>query len=177
MRQHGTRAKYVIEHCRCHPCKEANRAYARQRQRHQRRVEYGLEAPQPAYVDTSEAREHLNWLSSIGIGKRTVHQVTGVSLSAIQQIRQGTQTRARATTVDKILAVGRHKSHARIFVNPQRAWAMLDAMIDAGLTRAEISRRLGNTTPSIQYSRTRPMYRSTEARIEAVYKTMFRNAA
>lgn len=33
IRAHGTRAKYVHEHCRCEPCTLANRRYARENQR------------------------------------------------------------------------------------------------------------------------------------------------
>ena len=168
-RQHGTRAKYVVEKCRCEPCKDANRRYARNRNRNQRRAQVGIEDLQIAYVDCSEAREHLRWLSSIGIGKRTVHKVTGVALSSVEGIRSGDIVKARRQTVDRILAVGKHRTHGRIPVDPTKALRMLDELHRAGMSKAAIARALGHKTPALQYDPERPMLLDTARRIVALH--------
>ena len=168
-RQHGTRAKYVVEQCRCEPCKDANRRYNRDRQRNERRAQLGIEELNVAYVDCSEARDHLRWLSSIGIGKRTVHQVTGVALSSIDRIRSGERTKARKHTIDRILAVGKHRTHGRIPVDPTAALRMLDELHAAGLSKAAIARALGHKTPALQYEPGRPMLLDTARRIAAIH--------
>ena len=168
-RQHGTRAKYVVEKCRCEPCKDANRTYNRDRQRNERRARLGIEELHVAYVDCSEAREHLLWLSSIGIGKRTVHKVTGVALSSVEGIRSGDIVKARPKTVDRILAVGKHRSHGRIPVDPTKALRMLDELHQAGMSKAAIARALGHKTPALQYYPDRPMLLDTARRIAALH--------
>jgi len=172
-RQHGTRAKYVVERCRCEPCTDANRRYSRDRQRNQRRAELGIEDLYIAYVDCNEARDHLRWLSSIGIGKRTVHQVTGIAVSTIDRIRTGEQTKARKQTIDRILAVGKHRAHGQIPVDPTAALRMLDELVAAGMSKAQIARMLGLTSRSLQYKRNRPMLLNTVRRISAVHQQTF----
>lgn len=171
-RQHGTRAKYVVEHCRCEPCKDANRRYNRQRQRNERRAQQGIEELDVAYIDCTEARDHLRWLSSIGIGKRTVHQVTGVALSSIDKIRSGEQTKARKHTVDRILAVGKHRTHGRIAIDPAAAFRLLNQLQAAGYSNAAIARHLGLKTPALQYRPDQPMLLDTVRRIAAVHQRL-----
>jgi hypothetical protein len=172
-RQHGTRAKYVVEKCRCEPCKDANRRYNRDRQRNERRAAAGIEQLVVAYVDTAEARDHLRWLSSIGIGKRTVHKVTGVALSSIEAIRAGQMRKARARTVDRILAVGKHRTHGRIPVDPQPAFDMIDQLRANGWTNARIAQALGLKTPALQYRPDRPMLLDTVVRISRLHRSVF----
>ena len=171
-RQHGTRAKYVVEKCRCLPCKEANRAYARMRDRNERRAAIGIETPYVAYVDCAEAREHLLWLSSIGIGRRTVNKVSGVAMSSIDKIRTGKRDKARAVTVDRILAVGKHRTHHRIPVDPTPALKMVDQLLAAGYSKAAVARALGLTTPALQYRADRPMLLDTAIRIDHVHRQL-----
>lgn len=168
-RQHGTRAKYVMDKCRCEPCTNANRTYNRDRSRNERRAELGIEDRFVAYVDCSEARDHLRWLSSIGIGKRTVHKVSGVALSSIEAIRSGQVTKARPRSVDRILAVGRHRAHDRMPVDPTPALRMLNELHNAGMSKSAIARALGHKTPALQYSPDRPMQLQTVRRIAQLH--------
>lgn len=168
-RAHGTRAKYVFEHCRCEPCTDANRTYNRERSRNQRRAELGIENRYVAYVDCCEARDHLRWLSSIGIGKRTVHKVTNVAISSIEGIRTGTILKARPQTVDRILAVGKHRTHGRVRVDSATALRMLDELHQTGMSKAAIARALGLRTPALQYKPGQPMLLDTVRNIAQLH--------
>lgn len=104
----GTRTRYVAG-CRCQPCTIANRNYAREWERHKRRMTYGIETHVEHLVDATEAREHLQWLSSKGVGSIRVRSVTKMSRSNIVLIRQGRRTKITQRTAQRILAVGLHR--------------------------------------------------------------------
>ena len=69
----------------------------------------------PSYVmiPVDEARAHLLFLATRGIGLRQVARVSGVSHATLQDIRTGHTLRVRSTTASRILAVhlGRVTAH------------------------------------------------------------------
>ena len=144
MRNHGTRAKYVVEKCRCEPCTEQNRLYQRQRDRQARRVRYGFDEPTPAFIDSTEARAHLLWLSSVGVGKRRVSELTGISLSAIDKLRQGNRTKCRPDTAAKILGIGRSKASDGAFIDAKKTWQLINDLVKHGFTKQDIAIALGS---------------------------------
>lgn len=161
MRDHGTRACYVFgpepgsdraRGCRCEPCKEANRAYARQRDRATRRPD---EDAGPAYVDATEATDHLRWLATVGVGLRAVAARTGIGRSALVELRAGRRRRARPATIDRILAVGRSAAAPGALIDARPTWRLIDDMIRHGYTRTAIARALGSTAavPALQIGR------------------------
>lgn len=156
MSEHGTRTKYVSDQCRCEPCTAANRAYQRERNRRAARVRYGIEDPTIAYVDATEAREHLRWLSSVGVGRRRVVELTGLSDTAVQKIRTGRSTRCRPDTASKILAVGRSKAADGAYIDAKATWKLIDELVANGYRRTWIARQLGSTAkvPALQVGRT-----------------------
>ena len=172
MRQHGTRAKYVVEKCRCEPCTNANRTYARQRDRQARRVRYGFDEPNPAFIDATEAREHLLWLSSVGVGKRRVAELTGVSLSAIDKLRQGNRTKCRPETAAKILAVGRSRTSDGAFIDAKKTWRLIDDLLKHGWTKQAIAKAIGSKAqrPALQLSRSRVSAKHARA-IQQLHET------
>lgn len=172
MRQHGTRAKYVHDKCRCEECTVANRTYARELDRKERRVRYGIEEASPAYIDASEARKHLLWLSSVGVGKRRVSQLTGISASAIDKLRQGNRTKCRQSTADKILAVGRSKAADGAYVDAKATWRRIDDLLANGWTKTAIARAIGSKAkvPALQLSRSRVSAKHARA-IEQLHET------
>lgn len=163
MRAHGTRACYVFgpepggdrsKGCRCEPCKEANRAYARARYRAAVRPDESFE---PAYVDCAEAREHLRWLSTVGVGTRVVAERTGIARSTITRIRLGKRDRARPETIAKILAVGRSAARDGARVDAKPTWKRIDDLLGHGWTRTAIAAALGSKAkrPALQIHRTK----------------------
>jgi hypothetical protein len=176
MRDHGTRAKYVFEKCRCEPCSDANRTYARERERHQRRVSFGIEEPRVAYIDATEARDHLRWLRKVGVGKRQVHVETGLSVSAIDKIRSGRVTKCREATANKILAVGRSKAADGAYIDAKATWRLIDDLRKHGWTKTSIARALGSTakTPVLQIGRKRVTAKKARAVKQLYDREMFR---
>jgi hypothetical protein len=176
MRQHGTRAKYVVEKCRCESCTQANRDYALQRDRHKRRVAFGLEEHKPAFVDATEAREHLLWLSKVGVGKRQVHAQTGVSLTSIYDIRSGRLTKCRLSTANKILAVGRSKTADGALVDAKQTWRRINDLLKHGWTKQAIAKAIGSKakTPSLQLGRNTVTTRQARAIEQLHEREMFR---
>lgn len=150
---HGTRARYCSrDRCRCAPCREANLAYATVLRHAQTRPDGDWT---PAYRDASEAREHLLWLSTVGVGKRTVHARTRIAISTIDRIRSGEIERCRPATIAKILAVNGADAvnGARVPSGPTSK--LVDELLREGFTRTRIARELGSKakTPALQISR------------------------
>lgn len=178
MRAHGTRACFVHgpnpgtgAGCRCEPCKEANRAYARKMYRAKHRPD---EAWEP-YVDCGEARDHLAWLRTVGVGRRTVSQRSGVAVSSIQRIANGTRTKARKDTVDRILAVGKSAAHGSALVDAGPTWRRVDDLLAHGWTKKRIAQNLTGDprTVALQIGRTK-VTAETAARIRAIHETALR---
>lgn len=170
MRNHGTRAKYVVERCRCEPCRSAHREYNRQWDRRQRRASYGLEDANPAYVDASEAIAHIRWLRSQGVGKRTIANAAGIGLTSVEEFTKGIRTKARRETIDRILAVGTHRAPGGARVDAAPAWRLVDDLLHLGFTKTTIAAALGSKakTPALQLKR----HRITKANLEKV-RTMW----
>lgn len=162
MREHGTRAKYVLDHCHCGPCTEANRVYARMRDRASRRPDEGLE---PAYVDAAEAVAHVRWLATQGVGTRQVCDQAGVARSAVLKLLNGDRTRARRTTIDKLLAVSTLDRAGGALVAAGPTWKLLDELIAHGHTRGSIAAQLGSKakTPALQLRHDYVTQRSADA--------------
>ncbi|NUQ95348.1 MAG: hypothetical protein HOY79_01860 [Streptomyces sp.] len=105
-RHHGTRAKYVVEKCRCKPCKEANRQAHAERER---LLAYGRWQP---YVDAAPVRDHIRYLQACGMGQRTIAAAAGVDRKRIQNILTGRpergtgpQEKSRPALATAVLAV------------------------------------------------------------------------
>lgn len=103
MRAHGTRAKYVVEKCRCQECRRANSDYQTAREKRKAYEAWGDIAP--ALVPADEARDHLRFLQSAGIGLRRVALLTGLSRSELSRIRKGERQRVLYSTADLILGI------------------------------------------------------------------------
>lgn len=82
-REHGTRAKYFAEGCRCRPCRKANRESEAQRTR---LLAYGRWQP---YVDAEPVRAHIAYLRECGMGLRVIAAASGVDRRRLQAILNG----------------------------------------------------------------------------------------
>ncbi|QJW38673.1 hypothetical protein [Cellulosimicrobium protaetiae] len=96
--EHGTRACYAFDDCRCVPCTTANSEYEAQRTRDRA---YG----HPAFVDGHGAVRHARKLTSAGLGSRRIAELADVSRSTLAALLRGTRTATRQSIVDKLLAV------------------------------------------------------------------------
>lgn len=172
-RPHGTRAKYVAEKCRCDDCRAANAAYTRERLRNEARVRYGIAEPTVAYVDATEARDHLRWLRSVGIGKCRVHELTGVALSSIEKIRSGKVTKCRPRTAEKILGVRRSLAAGGANVDATKTWKQIEDLLAAGYTKTWIAKQLGSKAkvPTLQVGR-KQVLASTARKVDELHERL-----
>lgn len=170
MADHGTRTRYVTG-CRCEPCRTAHRDYNREWDRQKRRISYGLEERHEPYVDASEAITHLHWLSSQGVGKRTIAKASGIGLTSISEFINGTRTRARQQTIDRILAVGTHRIADGSTIDARPAWALINDLLELGVTKRRIAKAIGAKTPALQINRQR-IKPETMRRIQQAWTTI-----
>lgn len=178
-RQHGTRAAYVFgvgpgrglgNGCRCEACTEANRTYQRARDRARRRPDENLEA---AYIDATEVREHLRWLTRSGVGTRTVARQARVSRSVVSALKSGEQQRCTPAIADRVLAVGLHRAADGCRIDAGATWQLLEDIIEHGYTKTAIARMLGSTAeyPALQIRRNK-INAETARKVEELHQRL-----
>ena len=103
--QHGTRAAYVKDRCRCTDCTAANSAASRIVTRE--RI-YGRWHP---YVDAGPVRKHIAALRAAGLGVERIAHLAGLSVSHIRELAEhgransrGIQ-RVRPSTATRVLNI------------------------------------------------------------------------
>jgi len=147
---HGTHACYVLDRCKCRPCREANLAYENQRSRDRA---YGKES----YVDAGPTREHLEALAAAGMGPKQIAKVSGVPHGVISGIlygkwrgngeRRARTKRIRPATAERLLAVEAtlETLGAKVSVDPTGTRRRLQALIACGWSQARVAGELGWT--------------------------------
>lgn len=170
-REHGTNARYrwgetgndYRNGCRCFECSSAGVLYEKLRASRKAR---GWNP----YVDTTEAREHLLWLRSQGVGRRAVAAASGVALSSVQGIASGKIQKARPETVAKLLAVHTATAKGGARIDGTRAFAQVDELTRLGYSERNLARRLGYAGTGLQLKRASGVITRAKAeRIEALY--------
>lgn len=134
MREHGTRAKYVAEKCRCPECREASRVYERARIR---RKLYGRDP----WVNASRARRHVRRLMASGVGQndgvgwRRIAEVAGVSPSAVSKLIYGgpgkrkPSRRIHQDTERKLLSVTRENAAEGSTTDAAETWVLVEEIV------------------------------------------------
>ncbi len=104
--EHGTRAAYVLDRCRCTPCTAANTAQARRRST---AIAYGT---WPGLVDAEPARAHLRALRADGLSLQRIAELSGIGQGTVNALVYGApsrqakpRARLRADTQRRLLAV------------------------------------------------------------------------
>jgi len=104
--EHGSYARFTLDHCHCDPCRAAKTEYEAQRRR---RKAYGEEF----YVDARPATAHVRTLMAAGMGWKRVAAAAGLDASVVYPLLYGrpdrnggaVRTKARRETVQAILAL------------------------------------------------------------------------
>lgn len=187
--QHGTRACYVLDKCRCRPCRDATAAAEAERVRLKAYGRYDK------YVDAEPIRAHLKELAAYGIGLKRVARLTGVSTGVLSKIVFGTYervegpqrgrygrgelvrgpsmrvTRANAEKILGVKAVPANlgsvqPDHERTPIARQH----LQALVALGWSQQRLGNRLGVLRSNMQpLMADRVMTRRMVDRIEALY--------
>lgn len=143
--EHGTRAAYVRDECRCPGCTAANTAKWRAAARAQM---YGDPSP---YVDATKAREHIQALRRDGVGVDQIAKLVHTTATHVREIEQSTRrsherppiTQIRADLADRILALSStaRSAHSRIEATGTRR--RLQALVAVGWPLPQLAARLG----------------------------------
>jgi hypothetical protein len=174
--QHGTRAAYVKDRCRCTDCTAANTAASRTATRERT---YGRWHP---YVDAAPVRGHIAALRAAGIGVERIAQLAGLSVSHIRQLaehdRSGSPTtqRVRSGTAARVLRVGIDNAspapRSRVDVIGTRR--RLQALIAVGWAPELLAARLGRHPGSLHCSMTSRSVTARTARdVAALYEQLW----
>jgi transcriptional regulator with XRE-family HTH domain len=174
-REHGTNARYrwgevgddYRNGCRCFECCSAGVLYEKLRANRKRR---GMDA----YVDNTEAREHLLWLEQHGVGLRTVCEVSGVSRSALSLIRKGVRPVSRPETITAILAVHTGNAAPGAVIDGTRTMALIDELLALGYTKGAVAQMLGASTKALQVCKRGTIRRETADKVAALHEQLTR---
>lgn len=160
----------MVEKCRCEECTGANRDYQRERERRARRVSYGLEAPSVIWVDATEARDHVNWLRSVGVGRRAIARKTGLSQTTLHKLKERQKISKR--TADKIMAVGKGNVLSGSFVDPGPYRDMIADLFEYGFDAKRIGKEVDGVSRAIRLNENLRRFRAD--RIASAYQRMLR---
>lgn len=142
-REHGTRAKYVNEKCRCFPCRLANAEYSVLMAEKRRAGDQ-----EPTWADDAtlaRVRAHVRSLQRRRLGLRRIAEIAGLSGERLKQIVAGRgAARVRMETAEAILGVSPTATPAGgAHVPAAETWRLLEELLAAGARKGEIARALG----------------------------------
>jgi len=161
-RECGTRAKYVVEKCRCEACRAANRAYYHTHK-------YDRPDYVPAFVSATRARTHIAELRASGVGKRVIAERADLSQSAVENIAKGNVRRIRPDTEAAIIGITPRAAADGASVDAAPTWATIGRLLERGWSKAAISRELGHNGRALQLGRDR-VKKSTATAVEELWQ-------
>jgi plasmid maintenance system antidote protein VapI len=141
---HGNRVRYVIDKCRCRPCRDANSTDNRRRVRDQM---YG----NPSYVDAGPARAHIEALTAAGMGLKRIVAVSDISQGQLWKLIYGKRRhggertpsrRIRPATEARILAITLDLADGAR-VDSTGTSRRIQALVAVGWSMSKIATRLG----------------------------------
>ncbi len=154
--QHGTRAAYVKDRCRCSECTAANTAASRIVSRE--RI-YGRWQP---YVDAGPVREHIAALRAAGIGVERIAHLADLSVGHIRELAghgrddSSRTQRVRPSTATRVLSIGMGDASrapcSRVDATGTRR--RLQALVAVGWSAEELAAQLGRRPSSLRRSLT-----------------------
>lgn len=139
MREHGTRAKYVVEKCHCFKCRLANNTY---REWLERQHLYG----RPVLVETEVALAHIHLLQSYGLGVRQIAARAGLWRNAVRDVVTGETKRIRPETEKAILGVECNPevlASDGTYIDATKTWRRIHALEALGYAKSWIAREAG----------------------------------
>jgi hypothetical protein len=176
VRAHGTLARYVVDHCRCQPCRNANRVYENNRTR---QIAYGRWQP---YVNAEPVRAYARALMEFGIGSRRLAGLAGVPTGVMSKLIYGgpgtrpPSRRVRPATAAKILAVkpSLELLGATVSVDATGTARRLQALVALGWSQAKLAAALGVGPPNLFKTMNSPaVYAETARKVRALYDELW----
>lgn len=161
---HGTRLKY-LGGCRCTPCRAANSGYYVERERQIAAGNWN------GLISAAPARQHIEMLSDIGIGYKTVADIARMATSSVFKIRTGQRKNIRALNSKAILAIDRDARPDSALVCAKGTWRKINWLLTEGFTKASLAKRLGHKSPALQIRKDRITAR-TKLKVEQLYNQL-----
>jgi transcriptional regulator with XRE-family HTH domain len=141
---HGDRVRYVIDKCRCRPCRDAASAYQRDLER---RHLYG----KVTYVNADPARAHVASLQAQGMGWKRIAHAADIDTSVMWKLIYGDSTRnmapskrIRPATETAILSVTLDLAGGAK-IDSIGTTRRIQALVAIGWSQSKIAARLGVT--------------------------------
>lgn len=163
---HGSRTKYKSG-CRCLLCRAANARYEAER------AKARTGANRNGLVSANAAREHIARLSKDGLGRGAISAASDVAAAVISRIKSGQSTQIRKRTEDKLLAVSKEAVSDAARVRAYPTWRQIKSLLAEGFTQAELARRLGYESPSLQLGKKWILARNA-ARVDRLYRMLMK---
>lgn len=140
---HGLRAMYR-KGCRCEPCIDANRRYAK-------RWRWMTENGRSPLIDSKASIDHLNALRKAGIGKGQIVILSGVSRTVIDRLcrENASSIRVRPETEARILSVGFDDLADGSFIDITGSSRRLRALIAIGWKQTDLASRMGRDVSNL----------------------------
>jgi len=101
-------------------------------------------------VDAGPVRAHLRRLGRQGVGPVSVAAACDVGKTVLTEILWGGKKLVRRRTADRVLAVTADAAADGGRIDARPTWKLIDELLEAGLTKMEIARRLGQSGPGLQ---------------------------
>jgi len=177
--EHGAYAAYVLDKCRCDPCREANRVHSAARRR---QLMYGRDW----LTDAAPVREHILELGHQGMGWKTVAAAAGISASTVNNVLYGryrndptrpdhrpAALRVNRTAAAKLLSV-RLELAEHTPVDATGTLRRLRALVTLGWSISELGRRLDKTPSNMHTMIWSPqVLEVTRRRVAALYDELW----
>ncbi len=177
VREHGTNAKFVLDRCRCQPCKEAHSDYEKRRRR---RKAYG--GDYWPWVDAAPVRRHVLSLMTKrgkrardGLGPKRISRITGMPHGTISKLLYGNyrgrppSKRVRKDTAAKLLALNPSDAY---LLDATPLWRMIDELVDFGVPKSRIAQAIGKGCAMLQLSESL-VNRDNLARVSGLHWAVF----
>ncbi len=164
---HGTRSSYT-KGCRCNKCRAANADYSKLRREGRSCLKEKEEV-----VDATVAREFLESLSELGIGRNSVHKACGVGKRLIWDISSGKTKRILRSTQERILAIQPQDALPRgAIVDSDITLQQIGALIKEGFTKGDIADRLHRLSGRLRIGEKNKVRASSALKINRLYRAL-----
>lgn len=164
-RPHGTRTRYQ-QGCRCLPCRVATAAYQRQRVAARQRGESNK------LVSAEQVKAHLEKLSSAGVGKLTVSEITGIHHASLGKYKSGSRKFICEKNQRLILAVTEEALTDGKHISSRETRRLIKRLVRMGFTKAEIAKRLGYRAGRLSIARRSCVTARTAMKVEKFFRQL-----
>lgn len=127
-------------------------------------------------IPAGRTRQRLQTLSRVGIGRKAVHEFTGIDHRTLGRIKNGQTQRVRKETRELIFSVPMNAFCDKAVIDGTATRRLIGKLtsFDMGFTQAEIARRLGRKQkcPNLFIGRKGNVIAKSAMKIEQLYNSM-----